>query len=120
MRAGKTLPLDAMMEALQDALVLYRETRAKVIDEATRTLTPVAAEHLAELKERFDLIMNVATKAAPYMHPRLATVDFIAKDETRQMVVRAPELVRTAKEWEEQNRKMGLLNDVTPRNDKAN
>jgi hypothetical protein len=54
------------------------------------------------------------------MHPRLASVDFVAKDETRQTVLRAPELIRTAEEWEEQNRKMGLLIDVTPSKDKAN
>jgi hypothetical protein len=109
------LPLDAMLEALQDALAIYRPARAKVLD-ANGAQRPDAEAHMPELKEKMQLVMNVATRAAPYMHPRLASVDFVAKDETRQTVVRAPELIRTADEWEEQNRKMGLLIDVPPSN----
>jgi hypothetical protein len=119
-RAGKTLPLDAMLEALQDAVAIYRAAKGKVLDENTGVLLAGASDHMPDLKEKMQLVMDVATRAAPYMHPRLASVDFVAKDETRQTVVRAPELIRTADEWAEQNRKMGLLIDVTPSKDKAN
>jgi hypothetical protein len=104
---------------LQDTVAIYRTARAKVLD-ANGARLPNAEAHMPELKEKQEMVMNVATRAAPYMHPRLASVDFVAKDETRQTVVRAPELVESAKEWEEQNRKMGLLIDVTPSKDKAN
>jgi hypothetical protein len=75
---------------------------------------------MPDLKDKMGMLMGVAAKASPYMHPKLATVDFVSKDDTRQTVVRAPELVESAKEWEEQNRRMGLLIDVTPSKDKAN
>jgi hypothetical protein len=100
-------------------VAIYRDVRTKVLD-ASGAVLPGAEEHMAEFKDKLQMMIDVARQASPYMHPRLATVDFVSKDHTRQSVVRAPELIATASEWEEQNRKMGLLIDVTPQKDKAN
>jgi hypothetical protein len=115
----RMLPLDAMMNALQDAAALYQEARSKVLDAKGRLL-PDAQQHLAVFKDRLQLLMDVAKTTSPYVHAKMATVDFQIQDNTRRMVIRAPELVETAKEWEEQNRKMGYLVDATPTKDKAN
>jgi hypothetical protein len=116
-RAGRMLPLDAMMNALQDAAQLYQHAKAKVLDAKGRML-PDAEQHMADFKEKLQLMMEVAKITSPYVHAKMATVDFQLKDETRQMVIRAPELVESAKEWEDQNRKLGYLVDAPK--DKAN
>jgi len=107
-RAGQVMPLPVMLELLQDALSIYRAARAKVLtDEGL--LQANAADHMEEVVARMQNVMEVAKAAAPFVHPKLATVGFVAPGEQPRMVVRLPEVAKSAEEWTQQNqRRLGL------------
>jgi len=68
-----------------------------------------AADHMEEVVARMQNVMEVAKAAAPFVHPKLATVDFVAPGEQHRMVVRVPEVAKSAEEWTQQNqRRLGL------------
>jgi hypothetical protein len=72
--AGIT-PIEVMLSAMRD---LWDEGTAEAKREAAR----------------------IAKDAAPYVHPRLASIDQTVREATR-FVIRAPEPCTTSEEWEE-------------------
>ena len=89
---------------MQDAVSIYRAARAKVLtDEGL--LQANAGDHMEEVVARMQNVMEVAKAAAPFVHPKLATIDFVAPGEQHRMVVRVPEVAKSAEEWTRQNRR---------------
>jgi hypothetical protein len=105
-RAGKVLAMPAMIDLLQDAMHWFWVAQERAMADES---------HLEALIGRRNEALRVAEACAPYMHPRMSSVDFKAEITEIQSVIRAPEIAKTADNWSEANKGMGVhLIDVTP------
>jgi len=114
MRKGQILPMPAMLEVLQVYKAMFRAVARQCVDLKGEVREDAPPELQKLLYERGEAYLHAAQLAAPYLHPKLATVDFVASDEVKRSVIRAPAVTSDSNSWDAENRAQGLIIDVTP------